>query len=169
MLNRSAIGKETKVYSFHVDKTSIKNFAESLEDYNPMYIEDIDNLVQISCLKMKRPPKLSYGEDYAKKSKFGGIVMPPTFAHNFRAGKWELMIGEAGLEIGKLLHGEEHDEYYRVVKAGETIYYKIKLTDIYDKPSPKFGTLEFMIVDVDCWDENNEPVMKYRQLFVVKP
>lgn len=167
MLNKSAIGKESKIYSFYVDKTCIKNFAEALEDYNPMYIEDVDNLVRINPLK--DPPKLSYGKDYAKKSKFGGTIMPPTFAHNFRAGKWELMIKDAGLELGKLLQGEEHDEYYRVVKAGETIYYKVKLTDIYEKPSPRFGKLEFMIIDVDCWDEKNEPVMKYRQVFVVKP
>ena len=70
MLNKSAIGKESKVYSFYVDKTCIKNFAEALEDYNPMYIEDIDNLVRINPLK--DPPKLSYGKDYAKKKQIRG-------------------------------------------------------------------------------------------------
>jgi len=166
MLNRSAIGKEGKVYSFYVDKTCIKNFAEALKDYNPMYIEDINNLVRIH--PFQDPPKLNYEKDYARNSKWGGIVMPPTFCHNFRAEKWEIMIKDGNLELGKLLHGEETDEIYRVVKAGETIYFKCKITDIYDKPSPRFGKLEFLIIDVECWDAENKPVMKYRQVFVVR-
>src|SRR5690625_7484788 len=92
--DESVIGLTGEKYTFDVEKRHVKQFAEAIGDTNPLYTD----------------------EEYASKSAYGQLVVPPTFA---------MAIGSEGgdfpidLDTRRLLHGEQEFLYYRRIHVGD--------------------------------------------------
>ena len=90
------IGKTYPSYTYEVGKEKIKEYARAIKNLDPHYHDD----------------------DFGKKSKYGTIIAPPTFAVVYGG----LMIGpvfgdkELNLNMAMLVHGEQvHNHHLGLV------------------------------------------------------
>ena len=112
------IGMELPARTIEVEKGAIRKFADAIGEDNPLYRD----------------------EAYAKKSRYGSLIAPPTFIVNFTMElsqyyRWDF--GRVGV------HGGEEYEYYKPIKAGDTIICKAKIVDIYEKEGKRGGDFKY--------------------------
>jgi len=70
-----------------------------------------------------------------------------------------------GVDIGLILHGEQHYEYHAPIYVGDKLTCQQKVVDIYDK---KGGALWFVVSDTEVKDQSGKPVVTARGITVVR-
>ena len=106
---RALVGERSEVVSNVVEKGAVRKFAEAIGDLNPLYVE----------------------EAAAKKSRYGGLIAPPTFPRTFEYGEIE----GVGLPGQGLIHGEHRVCYERPLRVGEEVLCYTVFKDYYEKES----------------------------------
>lgn len=137
------IGKKYPATVYEVGKEKIKEYANSIGDGNPLYLND----------------------EKAKASKYGGIIAPPTFAVVFAkepVGKM-LLDPDLGLNLPMLVHGEQDFEFLKVVRPGDVISTGGEITEIYEKKGKGFITMT-----TTSMNQSGEEVCRGRWTFVVR-
>ncbi len=117
MVDPKFIGKTYKPVKYEVGLEKIKEYAIAIMDTNPLYVD----------------------EEAAKKSKYGGIIAPPTFAvvYTKDAIGQLLFDKEMALNFPMLVHGEQEFEFYDVVRPGDVIWTECKVANIFEKDGNK--------------------------------
>ena len=69
------------------------------------------------------------------------------------------------VDIGLILHGEQHYEYLAPVHVGDKITCQQKVVDIYDK---KGGALWFVVSETELKGQDGKPVAKAKGITVVR-
>jgi acyl dehydratase len=143
MLDKSIIGRRSRPFVNEVEKGAIRRFAEALGDDNPLY----------------------HDEEYARNTRHGGIIAPPSFPVSLRVGS---NVRE-GLPIDnrKVLHGEMEFEYFRPLRAGDVITCQARIVDYYTKEG-KSGTMEFIVTEITGIDASGKDVFKSRSTTVIR-
>ena len=143
MIDRSYIGQKRKPLTVAVEPFQLRLFAKAIGETNPIYLE----------------------EEAAKKAGYRNTLAPPTFANSLSLsqpdpfGHWPAM----GIELAKVLHGEQKFEYFAPICAGDTITLQDEITDIYDK---KDGAMEFMVTETTVKNQDGELVGKMTSVLV---
>lgn len=137
-IDMAALGKETEWTESVVTREAIRAFCESLEDYNPLFLD----------------PR--------------GAVAPPTFMNTFRTGKSALLLSELNFELPKLLHGEQTIWYYAPIRPGDRLRHRIKIIEVGRRKSKTYGNLDYFSVLITCKNEREEKVVEAKQLFFVR-
>ena len=145
-VNRGLIGKEYPPYPVTVERGKIKEFARAIGDLNPFYVDDA----------------------VGHASEWGDVIAPPTFATSFRdeAGQ-AAFLAELGVDISRVLHGEQEFEIHRQMRPGDTYLCRSKVLDIYEK-SGKSGAMAFVVRETAITDRRNELVATARHITVVR-
>lgn len=112
---RAAIGVESEAEVYEVEKGAIIRFAEAIGDPNPVYQD----------------------EAAARKSRYGGIIAPPTFFRAMRAGPPRAQV-ESPLK--RVLDGGSEWEFYEPVRPGDRITVTQALADAAQR-SGRLGTM----------------------------
>lgn len=144
MVDKSAIGKSTPTYTMEVEKGHIRRFAQALGDDNPLY----------------------HDEEYAKKSRHGGIIAPPTFPTVF-GFEGERVLEGLAINYARLLHGEQEYEYFRPLRAGDTISFSTKIVDVTEKQG-KSGIMDIITTEMTGLDRESEKVFVGRSTVVIR-
>ena len=92
-------------------------FAEAIDDNNPLWTD----------------------EAIARKSKYGGLITPPTFLRSIRIERPELPFD---LPFTRLLDGGSDWEYFQPVRAGDHITATSEITDLQERS----GRMGLMII-----------------------
>jgi acyl dehydratase len=145
-INLNALGAETPWTRVLVTQRQIDALCSSLEDYNPLFLDD----------------------ELGSQSANGGVVAPPTFINCFRDFKTMLVLSEAEVDLPLLLHGEQVIRYYKPVRPGDTVLHKIKVVETGRKKSRTYGELSYFTVLIKLKNEQNEPLVEATQLFFVR-
>ena len=134
------IGKQSIPVTNVIERGAVKKFAEATGDLNPLYID----------------------EGFAQKSRYQGLIAPPTFEKALEYGQIE------GLPYPKkgAIFGEQTYFFNRPLKVGESISCYIKLEDVYEKESSK-GTLTFLVLDRVGEDLQGERIYTARSIIVL--
>jgi acyl dehydratase len=121
-LDKKFIGKTYQSYTYEVSGEKIKEYAKAIKSGDPCHLD----------------------EAFAKKSKYGAIIAPPTFAVIFHACMIEPIFGDRELNINMsmIMHGEQSFEFFEVVRAGDTITTGLKIHDIQNKEKADLFTIE---------------------------
>ncbi len=146
-VNRGVIGREYPPFSVTLERGKIKEFARTIGDLNPFYLDD----------------------EVGAASEWGDIIAPPTFAVTFRderAGAGALL-RDLGVDIARVLHGEQEVEIVRQLTPGETYLCRTKVVDIYEKTG-KSGPMAFVVRETAITDRTNEIVATMRHITVVR-
>ena len=145
MLDRSFIGLETAPRSVEVEKGQLKSFAGATGEKNPIYFD----------------------EAAAKAAGHPALPAPPTFLFSLGllAPETESVMAKLGIDMGRVLHGEQSFTYGKPIHAGDTITLKTKISDIYDK---RGGVLDFIVQDTEAANQNGEAVGVTRTVIVVR-
>lgn len=147
---RAQIGKEReRKVSFPVDKSAIRQWAIAVRWPAP-------------------PERLYWDEDYAKQTRYGGIIAPPFFnpfsyhvdeermkGRFTRGPLTEEAVGTTGLNGG----GEA--EYFEPIRPGDIITSVTKVTDLYERPG-RLGRMLFTLTETVWTNQRGELVRIYR-------
>ncbi|MBM3219767.1 MAG: MaoC family dehydratase [Candidatus Rokubacteria bacterium] len=146
-INTDIKGKEYPPYSVTVERGRIKDFARAIGDLSPFYLDD----------------------RVGAASEFGDIIAPPTFAITFRDehADTNTMLKDLGVDISRILHGEQEFGLHRPILAGETLLCRPKITDVYEK-SGRSGPMAFVVRETSVTDAKNELVATMRGVTVVR-
>ena len=75
------------------------------------------------------------------------LPVPPTFFMSMENETHGLrFLGGLGVDLGAVLHGEQHFVYRAMVHAGDHIDIQPRIADVYSK---KAGTLDFIVRETD--------------------
>ena len=139
---RSKIGIESAPEVYEIEKGMIRRFVLAIDDPNPLWQD----------------------EEYARKSRYGGIIAPPTFV--LTIGFDELQQVLESIPYGGLLHGSTELECYQPVRPGDTITVTTKITNIRERQDRKMGKMVFVTLDVTYKNQRQELVAKCQQMII---
>lgn len=139
---KKLVGIEAEPEFWDVEKGHIKRFAQAIGDENPIY----------------------YDEEYAKKTRYGGIVAPPFFLID--AGLVKLVDRLVAMcpELANI-NGSTEIEFYRPMMVGDRIKTVAKLADVEEKVG-KSGHMIFLTIEVTYTNQRQEIVAKCRNIFI---
>ncbi len=139
---KKLVGIEAEPEFWDVEKGHIKRFAQAIGDENPIY----------------------YDEEYAKKTRYGGIVAPPFFLID--AGLVKLVDRLVAMcpELANI-NGSTEIEFYRPMMVGDRIKTVAKLADVEEKVG-KSGPMIFLTIEVTYTNQRQEIVAKCRNIFI---
>ena len=137
------IGKEYGPLTYEIGKEKIREYAKAIKNEDPHYMD----------------------EDFAKGTKYGGIIAPPTFAVVYAGMLAEPFFFDKELDLNlfMLVHGEQEFEFFEVVKPGDVITSKGTIVNIENKEKLDVVTLEGLSKNQD-----GRPVCKATFTFVIR-
>ena len=146
-IDRALVGKEYPAFVVTAGRGTIKAFAVAIGDLNQTYIDD----------------------DVGRASAWGDIIAPPTFAITFRdeTADAAALLRDLGVDIGRVLHGEQEFEIHRQIRPGETFTCRTKVVDIQEKTG-KSGPMALVTRETVIVDRADEIVGTMRHVTVVR-
>ncbi len=139
---RSKIGTESAPEEYEIEKGMVRRFVLAIDDPNPWWQD----------------------EEYARKSKYGGIIAPPAFVLTIGFDKLQQVL--ESIPHGGILHGSTELEYYQPVRAGDIISVTTKIANIRERQDSRMGKTVFVFLDVTYKNQRQELVAKCQQMLI---
>lgn len=137
------IGKVGEPIELEVDRTNIKMYAQAVGDLSPLYVDD----------------------EYAKKSKYGGLVAPPAFfgwpakpAGGLPALMMEFVGAIMGAGFPALLDGGCEFEFYKPIMAGDDITGTPKIEDLMERTTKSGKKMAVGTISTEYKNQKGEVV-----------
>ncbi|MBN3818903.1 MaoC family dehydratase [Paraburkholderia sp. Se-20369] len=145
MIDTRHIGALISRHTVDVEAGRLRFFAKATGQADPRYLDP----------------------DAAKAAGYPALPVPPTFLFclEMEAPNPRATIEMLGIDIGRILHGEQHFRYHRMAFAGERLTFEVRIADIYAK---KGGALEFVVRDTRVTDPDGAAVADLRSVIVVR-
>ena len=138
---RGKIGVEWEPGVYEIEKGMLRQFALAIDDPNPLW----------------------QNEEYARKSRYCGIIATPTFI--LTVGFEQIQQILASIPSGTILHGDTALECYQPIRPGDVITATTKITNIRERQGDK-GRIVFMTFEITHINQRQELVAKCRQMIV---
>jgi len=145
------IGGE-KVRHYEVTKRDIKRFAQAIGEADPIHFD----------------------EEYAKTTRYGGIIAPPLFCQMFTfedvpadrlPGDGSPIEIDVPIPAQRTVGGASSYEIFQRVRAGDRITAKSTLKDVFTKEG-KSGRLYFVVVETEFSNQREETVAKETATYI---
>jgi acyl dehydratase len=100
-------------------------------------------------------------EAAARAAGHRALPVPPTFLFCLEMERPDPFgwLAELGLDLGRILHGEQSFTYHAPCYAGDTLHFETKITDSYEK---KGGALLFIVKDAVVRNQDGAHVADLR-------
>ena len=143
MLDKTMIGKALSTHSATVEAGRLRFFAKAIGETDPVYVDAAA----------------------AQAAGHRGLPVPPTFLFclDMEVPDPFAWFASVGLELSKILHGEQHFQYQRMAYAGDTLSFASRVADIYDK---KAGAMEFIVKETRVSNQDGAHIADLRTLIV---
>lgn len=145
MISKEHIGLAMPAFTVDVEKGRLRFFAKATGQTDPVYTDD----------------------DAARAAGHPGLPVPPTFLFclEMDAPDPGALRDRLGIDLAKVLHGEQRFVYHRLAHAGDRLTFAQRVADIVDK---KGGLLEFMVRETRVTNQRGEHVADLIGTTVVK-
>lgn len=148
-IDPSNIGREYGPYTYELGAEKMREFAFAISGGVPS-----------SSFGGKPPAGLNplfWDADAAKKGPHGALVAFPTFAVNFAMRPFTEAVTDPrlGINLVKLVHGEQSFEFFDVMRAGDVMTTRGTLTEIYDK-----ANMDFVVMETVSTNQHGKVVVK---------
>jgi len=145
MIDRKHIGKTLPPAVLEIEKGRLRFFAKAIGETNPVYVD----------------------EAAALAAGYPSLPAPPTFLFTTELDAETFLPALAGMgvDLRRILHGEQQFTYLAPVCAGDTITVNSTIADIYDK---KNGALEFLVKESTATNQHGTTVATIRAIIVVR-
>lgn len=143
MLDKKHVGRIVSRHSVEVEQGKLRFFAKAIGETDPVYTDE----------------SVAAGRGHAR------LAVPPTYLFCLEMEKpdpYDWFEG-VGLELQKVLHGEQSFSYRQPCFAGDVLSFEARIDDIYDK---KNGALEFLIKSTRVSNQHGEHVADLRAVIV---
>ncbi len=139
--DRSLLGVEHHVGTFHVTREMLLSFASCTGESNPLFTD----------------------EGKAKLGPYGGLVAPPTFCNVLTSASTrpdiKLEFGNASLFAGQSI------QCLAPVRPGDTLVVKTRLKDVYAKTG-RSGKMVFIVWETSFTNQRGEAVALVQESYV---
>jgi acyl dehydratase len=144
-IDRSHIGHVFPPRIVEVEAGQLRLFAKATGETNPIYF-DLSAAIEAGHPALPAPPTFLFSLDLLSD------VLPTT-------------LGLLGVDVGKILHGEQHFEQGAQIYAGDRLTLTTHITDIYDK---KGGALELFAQQTNGINQHGQAIGVSRSVTVVR-
>lgn len=147
-IDKKFLGKTYPPVTYEIGKEKAKEYAWAVGDSNPAYSN----------------------ENEAKKLGFKEIAVPPLFSVVYarEAMRQVLLDPELALNLPMLVHGGQEFEFYQLPENHDVITTKAKIVDIYQKQSKTGKSLDFLVVETESVNQNNQKICKGLWTFIIR-
>lgn len=150
---KNLAGKKSRPVVYEVTRNSLRRIADAAGDRNPLYWDD----------------------EYAAKSRYGGIIAPPDFFG--WPVKWapdqtfvnanelfvEMVIEIARAGYFRAINAGMESEFFMPVRPGDTLILSYEIVTIEEKEGKKGGKMMFSTMEMTVTNQNGDTVAKQRQ------
>lgn len=141
---KDEVGVEWEPRIYEIEKGMLRRFVQAIDDQNPLWQD----------------------EEYARKSRYGGIIAPPNFILTVGFEQIQQKMASLIPDAGRL-HGGTELEYYQPVRPGDTITVSGKLANVREQEGSKLGKMLFVTFDMSYENQRRELVARCRQLTIL--
>ena len=137
------IGRSGKPVTMRVEHGKIREFARAIKDDNPLYFD----------------------EELAKREA-GGVMPPPTFTMTqafWDDGQNRI---DLGLDMRRVLHGEQEFEYLRPVYAGDSLTGQGRISNVEKRPGKRGGEMTLVTMETEYKNQRGEVCMYSRSTII---
>jgi acyl dehydratase len=127
---RKQIGLQSEAHVVEVERGAIRRFVEAIGDPNPVF----------------------HDEAAARKTRFGGIIAPPTFCRSLGAAIPEIKIN---MPQFRGLDGGSEWEYLEPIRPGDRIRVVTKIADIRERAG-RLGAMVFITVETSYTNQHDQ-------------
>jgi acyl dehydratase len=146
MVDRSVLGRSLTPVRASVEPGRLRYFFDTLSERNPVYRD----------------------ATAANASGYAAIPIPPTylFCLEMMDAKEPFEFFELfNVDIGRVLHGEQHFTYHAPVVVGDALTFNSRVTDVADK---KGGALTIVNVTTDVTNQHAKRVAEAVRTIVIR-
>jgi acyl dehydratase len=151
---KSWIGKKSDWWTppEPVERGAIRRFAEGIMDRNPLYTD----------------------EEYARKSRYGSLIAPPTYVIRPPYGGWEIIgPGERSFQIHipgarRAVNAGNEVEIFRPVKVGDIVKQRSRVLNIYEREG-RSGKMAIVVIETVYANQHNQVLAIGRQTYIRMP
>jgi len=145
MLDRKFIGYTSAPFTTEVERGRLRFFAKAIGETDLIYTD----------------------EAAARRAGHPDLPVPPTFFFCLEMDRPEPYgwFDDLGVELPKVLHGEQRFQYHRLAHAGDRLRFESTVVDLYAK---KGGLLEFLVQDNRITNQRDELVAEFRRTIVIR-
>ena len=145
MIDRHHIGTTFPPFTVEVERSRLRFFAKAIGQTDPVYTDD----------------------EAARAAGHPALPVPPTFLFclEMEAPNPAAIREALGLDLGRILHGEQGFTFHRIAHAGDRLTFRQRIADIYDK---KGGALEFIVRETEVTNAKDERVAELRCVTVYR-
>lgn len=142
MLDKQAIGRIVSRHRVDVEKGKLHFFAKAIGETSPVY-----------------------AIDSAQASGGAAMPVPPTylFCLEMETADPYAWFASVGLELPKVLHGEQSFRYWQPCHAGDVLEFETRIDDVYER---KDGALEFLVKSTRVTNQHGQHVADLRSIIV---
>ncbi|MBL1076826.1 MaoC family dehydratase N-terminal domain-containing protein [Nocardia sp. 2] len=144
-LDPTIIGTETPPVRLTVDAGRLRFFAKAIGETNPIFTD----------------------EKAAKAAGHDRLPVPPTFLFAIELEQPDSFawLAKLGVDLRRILHGEQRFTYHSVAHAGDTVIARSRISDVYSR---KGGALEFLVKDTAVTREDGSAVADLTSVIVIR-
>jgi len=145
MIDKRFIGHSLPAFSVPVEAGRLRFFAKATGQTDPVYSD----------------------EAAARAAGHPALPVPPSFLFclEMESPDPAAIRNLLGMDYRSLLHGEQRFSYHALAHAGDTLTFRQRIEDIYDK---KGGALEFVVRQTEVTNQRDERVAELRCVTVVR-
>jgi hypothetical protein len=142
MIDKQAVGRIVSHHRVDVEKGKLRFFARAIGETNPIY-----------------------GGDAQQTSDAAAMPVPPTylFCLEMETPDPYAWFASVGLELPKVLHGEQSFCYWCDCHAGDVLEFETRIDDVYDR---KNGAREFLVKSTRVSNQHGRHVADLRSVIV---
>jgi len=128
-----------------IEKGALRNYVWALQDDNPLYSN----------------------EEYAAKSRFGGLICPPTFLGGPGGDDPEGPRVEVPDLPQNRLNGGQEVEYFIPIRPGDVLTYETRLAELSEKQGQR--PMVVSVSETTFTNQHGEVVAKTRNVGIARP
>ena len=149
MFDKSIIGRSFPPFNIEVERGKIRELALAIGDENPIYASKAE----------------------AQAAGYDDVPLYPTTPTTFtfwgnRQGIRQLV--SAGINVMRILHGEEEYEYLAPIHPGDTLTGVFTIVDGKTRHGSSGSSMDIITTEIQYTNQHDAPVLKARQVIVVR-
>ncbi len=149
MFDKSKIGQSFPPFTIEVERGKIRELAFAIGDDNPIY----------------------QGREEAQAAGFPDVPLYPTSPTTFTFWgnrKMVSQIASLGINLMRVLHGEEEYEYLAPIYPGDTLTGVMTLVDGKTRQGQGGSSMDILTIGIDYTNQHGTPVLKAHQVVIAR-
>ncbi|GEL17279.1 MaoC family dehydratase N-terminal domain-containing protein [Pseudonocardia asaccharolytica] len=141
-IDPAVVGTAQPAVTVDVEPGRLRAFAHAIGETDPVYTD----------------------LEAARTAGHPDLPVPPTFLFGLGAGDFAWLTG-LGVDLRRVLHGEQHFTYHQVAHAGDTLTLTPRIVDVFSK---RAGSLQFLIREIAVRRDDGSPIADLRETLIVR-